>query len=256
MSLSSKHSPLLDPFGLLTSAGTVPAAIAQTATAQMNTAMQMQAACVKQSIAMFWSVPMAMSGLPATAATLKPAAPAAKTPTAPEAVASEVAAPAQVTQRTTPLGPEGTPALFPKNTPLVSVSTPMAEITKAAANQAGVAKPTPKAKAAAPAPKAAAPTASVAKAEEVAPSSTKATRPKALKLARDGGADDLTAIKGIGPKLAAACHAQGIFHYDQIAAWTAQEAAWMDDNLEGFKGRVTRDAWVDQAKALLTLAAP
>lgn len=57
-------------------------------------------------------------------------------------------------------------------------------------------------------------------------------------------------IKGIGPKLEQLCHSLGFFHYDQIAAWTDQEVAWVDANLEGFKGRVSRDNWVDQAKTL------
>ena len=42
----------------------------------------------------------------------------------------------------------------------------------------------------------------------------------------------------------------GFYHFDQIAAWTAAEIAWVDDNLEGFKGRVTRDEWVAQAAIL------
>ncbi len=42
----------------------------------------------------------------------------------------------------------------------------------------------------------------------------------------------------------------GFFHFDQIAGWTAAEVAWVDENLEGFKGRVTRDRWVAQARVL------
>ena len=42
----------------------------------------------------------------------------------------------------------------------------------------------------------------------------------------------------------------GFFHFDQIAAWTADELAWVNSNLEGFKGRATRDEWVAQAKLL------
>ncbi|MDG1282681.1 MAG: NADH:ubiquinone oxidoreductase, partial [Pseudorhodobacter sp.] len=68
--------------------------------------------------------------------------------------------------------------------------------------------------------------------------------------ARGGKADNLKAIKGIGPKLEVLCNSLGFYHFDQIANWTAEEIAWVDDNLEGFKGRVTRDAWVEQAKLL------
>ena len=75
-------------------------------------------------------------------------------------------------------------------------------------------------------------------------------KPKAMKAARKGKADDLKLILGIGPKLEALCHQLGFFHFDQIAAWTPAEIAWVDENLEGFNGRVTRDKWVLQAKIL------
>ncbi|GAB4263514.1 MAG: hypothetical protein Kow0013_09960 [Pararhodobacter sp.] len=76
------------------------------------------------------------------------------------------------------------------------------------------------------------------------------TRPAALSAPRNGVADDLKRIKGIGPKLEQLCHSLGFYHFDQIAAWTEAEVAWVDQNLEGFKGRVTRDEWVAQAKLL------
>lgn len=75
-----------------------------------------------------------------------------------------------------------------------------------------------------------------------------ATRPAALASARGGMPDDLKLIKGVGPKLETLLHRLGFFHFDQIANWTAAEVAWVDDNLEGFKGRVTRDDWVAQAR--------
>jgi len=75
-------------------------------------------------------------------------------------------------------------------------------------------------------------------------------RPVALEKARGDAPDDLKRIKGIGPKMAALCHELGIYHFDQIAAWGPAEVAWMDAHLEGFKGRVTRDGWVSQARAL------
>lgn len=76
------------------------------------------------------------------------------------------------------------------------------------------------------------------------------TRPAALSAPRAGGADDLKLIKGIGPKLEKLCHSLGFFHFDQIAAWSEDEIVWVDQNLEGFKGRVVRDEWVAQARAL------
>lgn len=79
---------------------------------------------------------------------------------------------------------------------------------------------------------------------------TEAKKPKTMKAPRKAKADDLKQIKGVGPKLEALLHAMGFFHFDQIAKWTGAEVAWVDENLEGFKGRVSRDNWVDQAKVL------
>ncbi|WP_112323232.1 NADH-quinone oxidoreductase subunit NuoE [Oceanibium sediminis] len=82
------------------------------------------------------------------------------------------------------------------------------------------------------------------------PSSGDAARPEGLEGPRDGKADDLKKISGVGPKLESVLHSMGYFHFDQIAAWTEAEIAWVDENLEGFKGRVTRDKWVEQANEL------
>jgi len=76
------------------------------------------------------------------------------------------------------------------------------------------------------------------------------TKPKTLDAARDGKADDLKMIKGVGPKLEKLVNSMGFYHFDQVASWTAEEIAWVDANLEGFKGRVSRDEWVAQAKLL------
>ncbi|MDH3263523.1 MAG: NADH-quinone oxidoreductase subunit NuoE [Paracoccaceae bacterium] len=75
-------------------------------------------------------------------------------------------------------------------------------------------------------------------------------KPEALTAARGGKADDLKLIKGVGPKLEKLLHSLGFFHFDQIAAWTEAELAWVDDNLEGFKGRASRDGWTEQARIL------
>ena len=65
-----------------------------------------------------------------------------------------------------------------------------------------------------------------------------------------GKADDLKMIKGVGPKLEKLCNTLGFWHFDQVAAWNSDEVAWVDANLQGFKGRVSRDGWVEQARAL------
>lgn len=86
--------------------------------------------------------------------------------------------------------------------------------------------------------------------EVAAEGSDDGARPSGLDAPRDGAADDLKQIKGIGPKLEKLCNSLGFWHFDQIAAWTADEVAWVDANLTGFKGRVSRDEWVEQARVL------
>ena len=75
-------------------------------------------------------------------------------------------------------------------------------------------------------------------------------QPAKLSGPRDGGPDNLKEIKGVGPKLENTLHDLGIYHFDQIANWSAAEVAWMDGNLKGFRGRVSRDGWIEQAKIL------
>jgi len=75
-------------------------------------------------------------------------------------------------------------------------------------------------------------------------------KPALLTEARGGQADDLKKIKGVGPKLEKELNAAGVYHFDQIAGWSAEEVAWADQHLVSFKGRVSRDNWVDQAKEL------
>jgi NADH-quinone oxidoreductase subunit E len=65
-----------------------------------------------------------------------------------------------------------------------------------------------------------------------------------------GQADDLKLIWGVGPALEKLLNKIGIWHFDQIANWTAKELAWVDDKLEGFKGRAKRDEWIKQSKKL------
>jgi len=76
------------------------------------------------------------------------------------------------------------------------------------------------------------------------------SQPETLDGPREGGADDLKKIKGVGPKLETLLNSMGFYHFDQIAAWKPAEVAWVDENLEGFKGRVSRDDWVEQARLL------
>jgi NADH-quinone oxidoreductase subunit E len=77
-------------------------------------------------------------------------------------------------------------------------------------------------------------------------------RPDAMGRPRAGGADDLKRIKGIGPKLEAALNALGVYHLDQVASWSAANVDWVDGQL-ALKGRITRERWVEQAKAIVTV---
>ena len=63
-------------------------------------------------------------------------------------------------------------------------------------------------------------------------------------------ADDLTRIKGIGPKLEIMLHDLGVYTFAQIATWSDDEIDRVDDNLTAFKGRARRDDWRDQAREL------
>jgi len=95
-------------------------------------------------------------------------------------------------------------------------------------------KPKPKAKAA------------KAKKADAAPATTAPAN--LLTEARGGKADDLKKISGVGPKLEGTLHANGVFHFDQIAEWSADDILHMDDLLS-FKGRIDRDNWIEQATA-------
>ena len=70
-----------------------------------------------------------------------------------------------------------------------------------------------------------------------------------LSTARDGGADDLKLISGVGPKLEQTLNDLGVFHFDQVAKFKKKDIAWVDERLR-FKGRIERDDWMSQAKVL------
>ncbi len=72
-------------------------------------------------------------------------------------------------------------------------------------------------------------------------------RPGALAGPRDGAPDDLKLIKGIGPQNESRLNALGVFHFDQIAAWTPEEARWIGSYL-AFPGRIEREDWIGQAR--------
>ncbi len=68
-------------------------------------------------------------------------------------------------------------------------------------------------------------------------------------LAKPKAVDDLKKIGGVGPKLEKVLNGLGVWTFAQIAAWSPEEIAWVDDYL-AFKGRIERDGWIAQARAL------
>jgi NADH-quinone oxidoreductase subunit E len=64
-------------------------------------------------------------------------------------------------------------------------------------------------------------------------------------------ADDLKLISGVGPVLERNMNAVGITTWAQVARLTPEQIAAVEGEL-GFKGRVARDRWLEQADALAT----
>ncbi|WP_439141798.1 NADH:quinone oxidoreductase [Pseudooctadecabacter sp.] len=174
-------------------------------------------------------------------ATASSAAPAAAAPTPAPTTAASAAAPAAAATASAPApaavaaspAPAAAPAAKPKAAPAAKKAAP--------------------AKTAAPAKKAAPAKAAAKPAEKAAPARKPVAadgKPEMMSKPRGGAGDDLKQIKGVGPKLEKMLNGMGVWHFDQVAGWRKKEVEWVDENLEGFKGRVSRDEWVKQAKVL------
>lgn len=61
------------------------------------------------------------------------------------------------------------------------------------------------------------------------------------------GPDDLTRMKGVGPRLAARLNSVGVSSFAQIAALSPADADALDAQLGDFQGRIHRDRWIEQA---------
>ena len=77
-----------------------------------------------------------------------------------------------------------------------------------------------------------------------------APKPKAAPAAASAGPDDLSRIKGLGPKLQKLLPELGVTSFAQIAAMTDADLAELDSKLGAFAGRPAKDSWVEQAKLL------
>jgi peptide/nickel transport system ATP-binding protein len=138
---------------------------------------------------------------------------------------------------------EGVPSAFAAGKTVASAGTgsPKAAAAKrpAAAKQAARAKISPRAQAVA------APTAR----KPAAAPSTPADRNRPAGIAKPKSPDDLKLIAGVGPKIETILNGLGIYRFEQVAAWKKAEREWVDAHLR-FGGRIERDDWVRQAKAL------
>ena len=62
--------------------------------------------------------------------------------------------------------------------------------------------------------------------------------------------DDLKLIVGVGPVLERMLHQLGVTSFKEVAYWTESDIDALDAKLHEFPGRIRRDGWVTQARAL------
>lgn len=74
-------------------------------------------------------------------------------------------------------------------------------------------------------------------------------KPPVLPAARNGAPDDLTLIEGVSLLQQTTMYSLGVFHFDQIAAWSEENVAWVDQYLR-LQGRIGDEEWVEQAREL------
>lgn len=84
------------------------------------------------------------------------------------------------------------------------------------------------------------------------PAKKPASKPKVIYTdgPTDGEPDDLKQIKGIGPKFEGDLHSKGIYYFRQIGAWKVADIKMVEELIDSIPGRIKRDEWVKQAKAL------
>ena len=66
-------------------------------------------------------------------------------------------------------------------------------------------------------------------------------------------ADDLKDIVGVGPFLERKLHSLGIYTFRQVANFTKEDIAKVNEIIEFFPGRIQRDNWVDQSKSFYSI---
>lgn len=81
------------------------------------------------------------------------------------------------------------------------------------------------------------------------PRTRRGVKPPVLAAARNGAPDDLTLIDSVSQLQQGTLNALGVFHFDQIAAWSRDHVAWVDGYLR-LQGRIDDEEWIEQAQAL------
>lgn len=74
-------------------------------------------------------------------------------------------------------------------------------------------------------------------------------KPVGLEAPRAGGKDDLTHVIGVLPIIETALNSIGVYHFDQLAAFTDENVGWLETHL-GIEGRIGREHWREQAREL------
>ena len=185
---------------------------------------------------------------PAAPKAVKPArtAKAAKVAPAPASKPIVVDMPTAKAQASTKPAPATDPA---PAAPAAKPAAPAAKASPAPKPAAPAAKAAPAPKPAAPAAKAEAPTKSAPEPKVVTREPAATRNPQLLDAPRNGKADDLTELKGVGAKLAEALNEFGLYHFDQIADLNAEGIDWLNEQQSGFKMIAARYDLVEQAKA-------
>ncbi|MBP2234845.1 NADH-quinone oxidoreductase subunit E [Sinorhizobium kostiense] len=170
-----------------------------------------------------------------------------------EPSAASPAKPAEAKASPAPVSPVTTPKPKAATKPAAPAPAKPAEAKASPAPAAPVSAPKPKAatKPAASAPaKPAEAKASPAPVAPVTARKPKAARKPAASAPRSNPSDDLKRISGVGPKLEQVLNGRGIRRLADVAALSAADVARLDAEL-GLEGRIARDDWVGQAKALI-----
>jgi predicted flap endonuclease-1-like 5' DNA nuclease len=82
-----------------------------------------------------------------------------------------------------------------------------------------------------------------------APPAARRSKPPVLPAARNGAPDDLTLIEGVSLLQQTTLYSLGVFHFEQIAAWSEENVAWVDQYLR-LQGRIGEEEWIEQASDL------